>query len=102
MPYVIRHKQTGQIFSCKLINIHGFEYYGIKSWEDLNTAEKEWVGFLRERGTEAPREWELSEVDEHQHKMCNVRLGNNASRRVYIDGQGRIETKTNAEKEENG
>jgi hypothetical protein len=93
MPFVIKHKQTNQIFSCKLINIYDLEYYGIKSWEDPEQAERELAPFLQKQGVDRPDDWELFEAPEMLMKMFNVKLNNNALRRVYINEQGKAEAR---------
>lgn len=93
MPYVVKHKTTNQIFSCRLVNIYDFEYYGIKSWESREEAEAEMASFLLLHGVEPVSDWELFEVEEHLLKMFNVKLNNNAGRRVYLNEQGKAESR---------
>jgi hypothetical protein len=93
MYWVIRHKDSGQVFSCKLINGYDMEYYGVKNWNDRDTAEAEMAAFLQLRGENRPEEWALYEIDEMPLKMLNVKLNNNPAKRVYIDGQGQLSVK---------
>lgn len=93
MPFVIKNKLTAQLFSCELINIYSIKYIGVKNWEFREEAEREMDAFLQMHGVEAVSDWELFELNEHQMKMCNVKLGNNAKKRVYITELGTLETK---------
>lgn len=89
MPYVLKHKQTGEIYSCTLINIYDIPYHGAKSWEDAETAEEQYAGFLHERNEDA-NAWRLSEVEDSRMKMFNVKLNNDPNRRLFMDQDGRI------------
>jgi hypothetical protein len=93
MYWVIRHKDSGQIYSCKLVNGYDMEYYGVKNWDDRDAAEAELPSFLKSRGESDPGEWTLYEIEEIPLKMLNVKLNNNPAKRVYIDGQGKTEAK---------
>lgn len=94
MPFVLKHKQTSELYTCMLINRYDIPFYGTKSWEELTEAEDTYAEFLKERGLTDSSEWELVEVEEHKLKMCNVKLNNNPNKRVFLAANGMIETKT--------
>jgi hypothetical protein len=96
MYWVIQHKVSGQIFSCKLINGYDMEYYGVKNWNDRDTALTELPDFLKLRGESEPDEWALCEIEEMPLKMLNVKLNNNPAKRVFIDSQGKPFVETSA------
>jgi len=89
MPLVLKHRTTAQLYSCKLINRYDLEYYGLQYWESPELAEQERDSFLQGRG-EQPAQWELVELEERQVKLGNVKLNNNPSRRLFLDGEGRL------------
>lgn len=94
MPFVLKHKDTGEIFSCSLTNIYDFRYHGVKVWEDAAAAEAEKGSVTAEQGYDQPWEWEAVELPEERVKLCNVKLNNNPSRRIYLTGDGALVTKT--------
>jgi hypothetical protein len=93
MSYVIKHKLTAELFTCTLINIYDFEYHGVKVWDTSDAAQAEFASFLLERGVEELWDWEVFELTENQTKMGNVKLNNNAAKRLYLNAQGKLETK---------
>jgi len=90
MPFALKNKATSELFSCTLLNVYDLPYHGVKLWGDREAAEAEAEAFLAEKGVEAPADWEIVSLDENQAKLCNVRLNNNPSRRVYLTEEGRI------------
>ncbi|MNP44257.1 hypothetical protein D3C76_1381100 [compost metagenome] len=94
MFYVLKHKETGEIFSCSQKNIYDFMYHGVKSWEDEDTAAAEMGTVLAEHGVDDPLNWEVFDLEEeHTLKMCNVKLANNPAKRLYMLADGRLETR---------
>ena len=91
MPYALKNKETSELFSCALENIYGIPYHGVKLWEDREAAEADAPSFLVERGACDPWRWEVVGLDEHQAKLCNVKLNNNPNRRVFLTEEGRID-----------
>lgn len=91
MPFVLLHKQSSEIYTCPLINLYNFPYYGTKAWEDRDEAENEYSAFLSERGTAPVSDWDLFELEEHKLKLCNVKLNNNPKKRLFWRN-GTIET----------
>lgn len=96
MPYALRNKETAELFSCALVNLYGIPYHGVKLWEDRSEAEADAPSFLAERGVDDPARWEVVGLDEHQAKLCNVRLGNNPKKRVYLAEDGTIDAQWDA------
>jgi hypothetical protein len=94
MPYVLKHRDTGELFSCFMTNIYDFRYYGVKAWEDSVTAAAELGSLAAEHGYGQPWEWEVAELAEDRVKMCNVKLNNNPSKRIYLTAEGRLEART--------
>jgi hypothetical protein len=90
MPFALKNRTTSELFSCTLRNVYDLPYHGVKLWGDRESAEAEAEAFLKERGAEAPAEWEIVSLDENQAKLCNVRLNNNPNRRVYLTEEGSI------------
>ena len=94
MYYVLKHKETGEIFSCSQKNIYDFIYHGVKSWEDEDTAASEMASVLAEKGYDEPEQWEVFDLEEeHTLKMCNVKLANNPAKRLYMREDGRLEAR---------
>lgn len=89
MPYVLKHKNSGEIFSCRLVNIYDLPYHGAKAWEEAAEAEAERDAFLADR-SQRPDDWELFELEESKLKLCNVKLNNNPNRRLYWEPDGRL------------
>lgn len=90
MPYVLKHRETSELFACTLINAYDLPYHGVKFWLEREAAERERASFLSEQGVGLPSQWEVAELDENQLKMGNVKLNNNPARRVFLTEEGRI------------
>ncbi len=89
MPFVLKNRQTSEIYACMLMNHYNIGYYGAKYWEDGEEAGREYASFLLSEGTDIIGEWEVVEVEEEQLKLFNVKLGNNATRKLYLGGDGK-------------
>jgi uncharacterized protein involved in tellurium resistance len=94
MSFVLKHKETGEIFSCTLKNIYDFEYHGVKVWDDADAAGAELGAVTAEQGDDQPWTWEVAELDEAKVKMCNVKLNNNPAKRIYMTAEGKLEART--------
>lgn len=94
MPYVLKHKETGEIFSCSLTNIYDFTYHGVKAWDELSEAAAECGPLAVEYGYNEPWLWEVTPLEENKLKLCNVKLNNNPSKRIYLLEDGRLEART--------
>ncbi|MFE5317504.1 hypothetical protein ACFQ88_02230 [Paenibacillus sp. NPDC056579] len=75
MPFVLKHKQTSQLYTCNLINVYRLPYYGTKFWDFEDDAATSYIPFLESKGQPVD-EWELLELSENQLKLCNVKLKN--------------------------
>ena len=84
MPYVIKHKLTSEIYTCTLINIYDFAYHGVKVWDTFDAAQAQFASLLLEQGMDKLWDWEIHELTENQTKMGNVKLNNNAAKRLYL------------------
>ncbi|HEX7057238.1 MAG TPA: hypothetical protein VF260_08615 [Bacilli bacterium] len=89
MPVILRQKTDGKIFSCILKNIYDLDYYGTRYWDDPKRADAEYADFLQQMNEDIGK-WELVEIEEHQLKMCNVKLANDPRRSVYLDQKGHL------------
>ncbi len=89
MPYVLKNRNTSEIFSCNLINKYDFEYHGAKSWEEEEEAVSESIPFLELYVPGETSDWEILKVDEMKMKMFNVKLNNNPARRLFLDADGK-------------
>lgn len=76
MPYVLKHKQTSQLYTCSLINVYRLPYYGTKCWDYEDDARSSYIPFLESKDPAAVQDWELMEISENQLKLCNVKLKN--------------------------
>ncbi|MFS1512645.1 hypothetical protein VQL36_09430 [Chengkuizengella sp. SCS-71B] len=85
MPFVLKHKESSQIFTCTLINIYQLPYYGTKFWDKLKDAEEEAPAFLKEHQVSDPELWTYLEVSEQKLKIFNVRLNNDSAKSLFID-----------------
>lgn len=91
MPYVLQNRVSRQLFSCMLINVYQFEYYGVKFWEDAETAEREFASFLVSQGEDRLDEWQPVEIDENTLKIGNVKLKNDPNRLVLLSEDGKVQ-----------
>jgi hypothetical protein len=91
MPYVIKEKETAEIYTCELINIYDFKYHGVKVWNDRAAAEAEYASFLLEQGLDELWSWEIIELEENQVKLGNVKLNNNAAKRLFLSPEGKVQ-----------
>ncbi|OPA81086.1 hypothetical protein BVG16_01740 [Paenibacillus selenitireducens] len=89
MPFVLQHAESNQIFSCSLINGYDLPYYGVKSWEDEDTANAELPSFLIAQHIDMDNPWKLIELEEHILKLCNVKAKNDSHYLIFLDASGR-------------
>lgn len=90
MPYVLKHAGSSELFACRLVNRYELDYFGVKDWMEEAAAQEEKETFLAGRGVSDAPEWEVVELEEMKLKMCNVKLRNDPSNRVYISDDGVI------------
>jgi hypothetical protein len=89
MPFVLQHQATSEIFTCRLINNYNIPFFGTKFWDNPYEAEKEIDVFLKAQQVELTEQWKLIEVEEHQLKLFNVKLGNNPAKSLFLDDKGK-------------
>ncbi|PYI56291.1 hypothetical protein [Paenibacillus flagellatus] len=90
MPYVLKHKESAELYACKLLNSYELVYFGVKAWDDEGTAAGDRIPFLAARGTGDAESWTVAEIDEMKLKMANVKLKNDPSNRVLLDEDGTL------------
>ncbi|MFB9275071.1 hypothetical protein [Cohnella cellulosilytica] len=92
MPYALRHAETGTLLAGWQRNGYKLDYYGIVQWDDEPVAEAvaealAQAGVPPEDEAGNPEAWEAVRLTEHEAKMANVKLRNDAGRVVhYRDG----------------
>lgn len=89
MPFVLKHKQTFQIATDTLINSYKLPYYGTKFWDLKQNAEEEYVEYLSSHIINDTAMWEITEVEERQMKIYNVKLKNDPTLRLFVNEQGK-------------
>ena len=89
MPYVLRNRETNEIYTCTLINNYDLPYYGTKYWDNHEEAVQERDSFLAAAQVISLPLWDIHEVEEHQVKLFNVKLKNNPQRKLFLDAEGR-------------
>jgi hypothetical protein len=93
MSFVIKEKETAEIYTCELINIYDFKYHGVKVWNNRGAAEAEYASFLLEQGLDELWNWEIIELEENQVKLGNVKLNNNAAKRLFLTPEGKVQSR---------
>jgi hypothetical protein len=89
MPYVLKQRETSQIFTCMLVNNYQLEYYGVKYWAEEEAAREEAAAFLSAQGVADPSVWDVVRLDESAIKLGNVKLKNDPANRLYLDEASR-------------
>jgi hypothetical protein len=95
VPYVVKHLETKQIYTCNLTNHYGLVYYGTKYWEDEEEAKGQYSTFLQSQKVEDSDQWKVIEMDENVMKSCNVKLKNNDHNLVFIGEDDVIRVRRN-------
>ncbi|WP_426454291.1 hypothetical protein ACP26L_17070 [Paenibacillus sp. S-38] len=88
MPYILRHKETGEIAASLQKNHYDLVYYGVKLWNSEKEALEEREPYLEAECFPEPDRWETLLVREERAKLMNVKLKNDPARRVYMDAGG--------------
>jgi hypothetical protein len=83
LAYVLRHKNSFEVFATTFKNSYDLPYYGVKFWETEDIA-------LDESAELLSADWELINIPEAKHKIINVKLNNDPNIRVQIDNDGRV------------
>lgn len=84
MPYVLWNRETGEVATAVLRNVYDLDYYGAEWWETEEEA--------AQAAASRPG-WTPIAVDASRLKLFNVKLNNDAGRRLYLDGDGTIRIK---------
>ena len=84
MIYALQNKETGELLACAQVNGYRLPYFGILLW-DSQPEEAEVADALTRAGRTGPSvNWQPIELSEHQAKMANVKLRNDARRQIFL------------------
>ncbi|MEI7024248.1 hypothetical protein [Paenibacillus sp. y28] len=83
MAFVLQHRESGQLYTCLLINTYQLPYYGTKFWPVQEEAEQEKQEFLAGQEAANAADWAVIELEEAKLKTANVKLRNDPSIRIY-------------------
>jgi hypothetical protein len=83
MPYVLQHKISEQIYTSTLVNHYGLAYYGVKFWLNQDEVDDQYLTFLQSMEGIMTEDWQIIELEEGEMKLCNVKLKNDPSLRVF-------------------
>jgi hypothetical protein len=89
MPYILKHRVTSQIWTDTLVNHYQLAYYGVKFWNGEEDARAEAPALLEMAQANDADSWDVAELSESVMKLCNVKLRNDPSYRVYLDDNGK-------------
>lgn len=89
MPFILKNKETLEIFTCHLINNYQIPFFGTKFWDYPHEAQQEYVTFLETHQVVNTEQWALIEVEEHLLKLFNVKLNNNPAKSLFLDENGK-------------
>ncbi|NOU94178.1 hypothetical protein GC093_13265 [Paenibacillus sp. LMG 31456] len=89
MPFVLKNKESNQLYTCTMVNGYKLAYYGTKYWDYEDDASEGMLPFLESQSIEDIKQWELLELTENQLKMCNVKLKNDPRMSLYWDEASR-------------
>jgi hypothetical protein len=87
MPYILIHQDTNEIAASILRNIYDIDYYGAQWWP----TEKEAIQVMLNRPG-----WQSRHVSDTKLKLMNVKLNNDASRKLFMDEDGALRVKTSS------
>jgi len=90
VPYVLKHRETGEIAACMLKNVYDLDYFGVKWWDSPAEASVESARLLAELGRRDAAMWDVVEIDSSTLKLGNVKLNNDPRRTLYMDEQGKL------------
>jgi hypothetical protein len=93
VPFILKNKETSEIFTCHLINNYQIPFFGTKFWDYPQAAQQEYVTFLETHQVNNTEQWDLLEVEEHQLKLFNVKLNNNPAKSLFLDENGKSTVK---------
>jgi len=87
MRYALRDEKSGQLAACMQVNGYGLDYYGILLWDEAPEDAEIAEAVTRLAGASQAAVWKPVALTEHQAKMANVKLRNDARRSVYLRDQ---------------
>jgi hypothetical protein len=87
MPYILKHQETGEVAAAVQRNVYDLDYYGALWWPD--EAEALQAAAVRP-------EWTPVQVAEAKLKVLNVKLNNDASRKLFMDDNGTLRVETSS------
>ena len=93
MPYVLRHRDTGEIAAAVMKNVYDLDYFGVKWWATQEEAEAERDAWSAGREASGAADWEVVQMDESRIKLMNVKLKNNPALMILVQPDGRLEAK---------
>lgn len=87
MPYILKHRATGEVAAAVQRNKYDLDYYGALWWPDEADA--------LQAAAEQP-DWLPMQVTEAKLKVLNVKLNNDAGRRLFLDDDGSLRVETSS------
>lgn len=81
MPFVLIHRDTREVAAAWLRNTYDLDYYGAEWWATGEEAAK---------ATAERAGWEPVRIAEMKLKVLNVKLNNDAGRKLFMDDNGTI------------
>jgi hypothetical protein len=87
MPYILKHRETGEVAAAVQRNKYDLDYYGALWWPEENEALQ---------AAEASPEWTVVALAESKLKVLNVKLNNDASRKLFMDDNGTLRVETSS------
>ena len=95
MPFVLKHRETSQIYACTMLNAYDIPYYGVKAWMGQTDLSANADVFIQANGLKSD-EWEPLEVGENRLKIMNVKLKNDPSLDIYMDMDDKLDIRKKA------
>jgi len=87
MPYVLKCVGTGEIAAAVQRNVYDLDYYGAEWWADEDEAQR--------AAADRPG-WIPVQVTEMKLKVLNVKLNNDAGRKLFMDDTGALRVETSS------
>src|SRR5690606_4823844 len=85
MPFVLRHRVSGEVAAAVQKNHYDLEYYGVKWWAAEEEAEQEKEQWLDGNERDDATMWDVIAIEEAKLKIGNVKLKNDPRLRLYMD-----------------
>jgi hypothetical protein len=87
MPYIVKHQETGEVAAALQRNKYDLDYYGALWWPQEEEAQQ---------AAEAMPGWIPVQLAEAKLKVLNVKLNNDASRKLFMDDNGTLRVETSS------